>query len=102
MKRVLWIIVSIASLLAMTAVPAMAAGGKNQLRWVGTPFSLVGQVTAVDPVALTLTVDVHIGNRHIKSYIGAELAVQSDANTRFLRYSTTGGCAHQFRGRGAR
>ena len=86
MKKVLWLSVVAVALLAVTAVPAMAGGDNNQRRWQGSVFGLVGQVTAVDAVARTITVQVHTGNRLVKDYLGEELTVTTSEDTLFLRY----------------
>ena len=86
MKKVLWLSVVAVALLAVTAVPAMAGGDNNQRRWQGSVFGLVGQVTAVDAVARTITVQVHTGNRLVKDYIGQELTITTSEDTLFLRY----------------
>jgi hypothetical protein len=87
MKKALWLAVTVAALLAMTAVPAMAGGDNNRHRWQGTRFGLVGEVTAVDAGAQTITVEVHAGSWLIEDYVGQELTVTTDDETRFLRFA---------------
>jgi len=86
MKKQVWLGVMVLALLAATVMPVMAEGGKNQNRWLGQVFSLVGQVTALDDVAGTITVQVHSGSKLSKSYVGKELTVTTDENTLFLLY----------------
>ena len=51
---------------------------------VGPKFSLVGEITLIDPLAKTVTVKVFTGNILVKSYINKELMVQTTDKTRFL------------------
>ena len=81
MKRAFWITTVVVALLAMTALPALAAGGKVRHRWDGTLFALVGQVTAIDAANLTITVQVLKGPLE-----GETVTVSTDASTRFLQY----------------
>lgn len=86
MKKLLWLGVVVVALLSMTSSPAMAEGGNRQNRWQGTAFVLVGQVTAVDTAAGTITVQVHAGNRLVKDYLGKALMVATTKDTLFLLY----------------
>jgi hypothetical protein len=87
MKKALWLALLVVAVLAVVAVPAMAGGDNQRHRWQGTRFGLVGEVTAVDAGARTITVLVHTGSWLVKNYIGEELMVTTDAGTRFLRFS---------------
>ena len=86
MKKQVWLGVAVLVLLAATVMPVMAEGGKNQIQWLGQVFSLVGEVTALDGQAKTITVQVYGGSKLVKSYIGKELTFTTDENTLFLLY----------------
>lgn len=86
MKKQLWLGVAVVVLLAATVMPVMAEGGKNQIRWLGQVFSLVGEVTALDGEAKTITVEVYSGSKLVKSYIGNELTITTKESTLFLLY----------------
>jgi len=86
MKKRLFLMVSVLALLAVTAMPALAAGGQCNKRWLGDSFALVGEVTAVDAETGSITVEVYTGNALVKDYIGEELVIATDAETMFLRY----------------
>lgn len=86
MKRHVWIAIAALVLLAVAVTPVMAGGGKNQIRWLGNVFSLVGEVTELDEAAGTITVKVYNGNKLVQGYIGKELAVKTDEDTLFLQY----------------
>jgi hypothetical protein len=90
MKRVGWSVLIATLLVVMVVMPAGAAGGEKQVRWASTQFSLVGEVSAVEAATGTITVEVQTGNWRVKSYVGQLLTVATDANTRFLLYSTEG------------
>jgi hypothetical protein len=87
MKRQVWLGIAVLVLLAVTVMPVMAAGGQNQMQWHGDVFALVGEVTALDGVARTITVKVHTGSGQVKDYIGQELTITTNNDTLFLRYS---------------
>jgi hypothetical protein len=86
MKRQVRVTIAALVLLAVTVLPVMAAGGQNQIQWHGGVFALVGEVTALDGVARTITVMVHTGSGQVKDYIGQELTVTTDSDTLFLLY----------------
>lgn len=76
MKRGFWIATVVVAVLAMTALPALAAGGKWRHRLEGTRFALVGEVTAIE--SPTITVKVLKG-----SLEGEVVPVSTDVDTRF-------------------
>jgi hypothetical protein len=97
MKKALRIVICVAALLALSAIPALAAGDNNMHRWDGTPFGLIGQVTAVeDAGAQTLTVSVLSGSGLVKEYIGGELVVTTNASTRFVYFGASMGDEIEF------
>ena len=101
-------------MLALSVIPAFAAGGPpanrgtasgdctgdqvrlgtgNQVgRGTGkqisngarTPYALSGTITTIDPAAKTVTVTVVCGNRLVKPYIGTDVTLQTKDTTRFL------------------
>jgi hypothetical protein len=76
-------VVALALLIALTAVgPAFAAGGAR-----GT-FSLVANISAIDPVSGAVTVTVIKGNTLVKSYVGQNLVMTTTAKTRYLYKSS--------------
>jgi thioredoxin reductase len=86
MKRTIWLVATVITLLALTAVPALAEGGKQRHRWYGTRFALVGEVTAVNAGAQTFTVLVDKGNTSVEDYVGQELTIATGELTCYLRY----------------
>jgi len=82
-KAVLLILLVI--LLATSVTPALADGGGGQHR-TGKRFALVGVVTAKNDETQTLTVEVLMGNRLVKPYIGQELTISTTERTRYRRY----------------
>jgi len=88
MKKQVWL-ASILVLLVVAVMPVMAEGDNNRNRWLGNVFSVVGEVTAVDTTAKTITVKVHTGNKLVKGYIGDELTIQTGAKTLFMLYGET-------------
>jgi hypothetical protein len=113
MKRTLWLVVTVLALVALTAVPAVAEGGKQSRqtdgemqaaqasqsqdasqmsgdkqrhRWYGARFALVGEVVAVDADEQTFRVLVDKGNPYIEDYVGQELTIATDESTCFLLY----------------
>ncbi len=98
MKKQMWLGVMVLVLLATTVMPVMAEGGKNQIRWLGQVFSLVGEVTALDGETKTITVEVYSGSKLVKSYIGKELTFTTDGNTQFLLYGHSKGDKITFAG----
>jgi hypothetical protein len=83
----------ILSLLLSIASPALAAQrgpdghgyDDNPPRYQGTAYALNGKITALDPVARTVTVKVQVGNRLAKPYIGQEVVLTTTPATRLLR-----------------
>lgn len=86
MKKQVWLGLVVAFLLAVAVMPVMAEGGKQQMQWQGNVFALVGEVTAVDAAAKTITVEVYSGNQLVKAYIDEELTIVTNEDTMFLRY----------------
>ena len=86
MKR-WWILLLAVAIVAGVAAPALAAGNRPPKRM---PFNMVGQITAVDTTAATVTVEVVRGNRVVKPFIGQTVTVQTTAATRFLKKTETG------------
>ena len=89
MKKQVWLGIAILVLLAVAVMPVMAEGGKKQIRWQGRVFALVGEVTALDAEAQTITVKVCTANRLIKDYVGLELTITTNEGTLFLRFGET-------------
>jgi hypothetical protein len=85
MKKSLWILLSVVLLTTVVALPASASGGKVRHR-TGTRFSLVGQVTEIDPETQTVTVMVLQGNRFVKDHIDAELTISTTEDTVYRKY----------------
>ena len=56
-----------------------------------TPFHLIGQVTAVDTTAATLTVQVLAGNAAVRDKIGQALTIQTNADTIIRRFESAPG-----------
>jgi hypothetical protein len=76
-------VVALALLIALTAVgPAFAAGNPR-----GT-FSLVANISAIDPVSGAVTVTVIKGNVLVKSYVGQNLVMTTTAKTLYLYKSS--------------
>ncbi len=86
MKR-WWILLLAVAIVAGVAAPVLAAGNRPPKRM---PFNMVGQITAVDTGAATVTVKVVRGNRVVKPFIGQTVTVQTDAATRFLKKTEAG------------
>ena len=86
MKKALWLVLLIVALLAIAVTTTLAGGDNHRHRWDGDRFALVGQVTAVDTVARTITVNVWMGNRAVKDYIDDDLLVTTTEDTRFRRF----------------
>lgn len=109
MKK-LAVLALVVTLLAISVVPALAAGGPpanrgttsgnftgaqagpavgNQSSFgVQTPFALSGTITAADEG--TVSVEVSCGNRAVKPYIGTIVTLQTDEYTRFLERNDDG------------
>jgi len=86
MKRTIWLVAAVLALVALTAVPALAEGGKQRYRWHGARFALVGEVIAVDADEQTFTVLVGKGSPPVEDYVGQELTIATSELTCFLRY----------------
>jgi hypothetical protein len=92
------IITLVMIMLAISVIPAFAAGGPPADRGsasgngngnapgfgVRTPYALSGSITAKDDVNHILTVHIYSGNRQVKPYFGLDVTVQTTENTRFL------------------
>jgi hypothetical protein len=89
MKRSMWVVGVAVALLAVAALPSIAAGDNNRHRCLGSNFSLVGEVAGVDAGAGTLTVVVHTGSRIIQDLEGEQVIVTTDESTLFLRHLDT-------------
>lgn len=77
-------VVALALLIALTVVgPVFAAGGARG------NFTLVANITAIDPVSGTVTVSVLKGNKLIQPYINQSLVISTAAKTRYLYKSST-------------
>jgi hypothetical protein len=109
MKK-LAVLTLVVTLLAISVVPALAAGGppanrgtgsgnftgaqagpaiRNQISFgVRTPFALSGTITTLGTG--TVTVEVSCGNRAVKDYIGTTVTLQTDEFTRFLERNDDG------------
>ena len=93
MKKILTITLVLV-LLAVTVVPALAAGGppagkgpgagKSAGRIGVSTFALAGTIASIDPTAHTVTVAVVSGNKQAKQYIGQNLTLLTTVSTRFL------------------
>jgi hypothetical protein len=114
------IVILVVAMLALSVVPAFAAGGppenrgtasgsctgtplgaaaRNQANY-GTgqqagygsraPYALSGTISAIDPLGQTITVSVACGNWMVKSYIGSEVTLQTSSTTRFLLRNESG------------
>lgn len=87
------------ALLAVTATSALAAGnpppgggGGNGHNARGN-FAVVGTITALDPGAQTVTIQVLSGNKLVQPYVGQTITLQTTATTRFLLADPAGGAA---------
>ena len=65
-------------LLIITVVPVMAARGPRG------PFALVGRISAIDPATGVVTVNALRGNKLVQPYLSQDLAIITNARTRFL------------------
>lgn len=86
MKKRLAIAALVVAVLALAAMPAAAGGGKNRNRWLGNVFGVVGEVTDVDLDAATITVKVLSGSQLVKPFLGAELTLATNEDTKFMLY----------------
>jgi hypothetical protein len=119
MKK-LTVVILVVAMLALSVVPAFAAGGppedrgsasgsctgtqlaaatRNQANYgMGqpadygsrAPYALSGTISAIDPLSQSVTVSVACGNWMVKSYIGTEVTLQTTATTRFLLRNESG------------
>lgn len=113
MKKLV-VVILVVAMLALSSLPALAAGGPpadrgaatgycggNQVgattrnqpgRSVGklsgfglsTPYALSGTITALDPAKLTVRVRIACRNRLANPYAGSEVTLQTINTTRFL------------------
>ncbi len=93
MKK-LFVLTLVLALLAVTAVPAFAAGnppagngnggGSGSGKGGNAPFALAGTIASLDPATGAVTVTVACGNQLVKPYIGQNLVIQTTSTTRFL------------------
>lgn len=79
MKKYLAFVLAILLLLT-TASPAFA--GREYGKASRYDFTVVGYITALDDA--TLNIDVVLGSRSIRSYIGTNIVVQITPETRFI------------------
>jgi hypothetical protein len=92
------IVVSLLVMLAVSVVPAFAAGGPPAGRGaavgsgntdktsfgVRNPYALSGTINFIDDTNRKVTVAVTCGNRLVQPYFGQEVILQTTENTRFL------------------
>ncbi len=78
MKRLIPILLVV--LIALTIATPVAAAGLGSRH----PYALVGKITAIDPVAKTVTVQVLRGNWVVKPYLKQEITLKTTATTRFF------------------
>jgi len=97
MKR-LFVVFLVVIMLAVSVVPAFAAGGPPADRGtaagsgniektsfgIRNPYALSGTISSIDGANRTVTVAVACGNRLVKPYIGQEVTLLTTENTRFL------------------
>ena len=90
-----WLVIMfVLALIAMSAVPALAKGGvAGNTAGRALPeetgnnlYALSGSITAIDPVARTVTVWVKTGNTLVKPYEGTEIVLQT---TEFTAYEVS-------------
>jgi hypothetical protein len=86
MKRTLWIAAIVVALIAVAALPAAAEGDKNRYRRLGNVFGLVGEGTAVDADAGTITIEVMSGSKLVKVAMNIEVTLTTNDDTRFIQY----------------
>lgn len=96
MKK-LFVLTLVLALLAITALPAFAAGGAPTGNGGGdsgkgskAPFALAGTIANLDPITHTVTVTVVCGNKLVKPYVGQNLNIQTTETTRFLLRNADG------------
>ena len=87
-----WLVIMfVLALIAMSAVPALAKGGvAGNTAGRALPeetgnnlYALSGSITAIDPVARTVTVWVKTGNTLVKPYEGTEIVLQTTELTAY-------------------
>jgi hypothetical protein len=92
MKKTLWLTLLVVALLAVVVTPVLAAGGPGGPGHPrDTRFVLVGPVVEVNVEDGTIQVNVLMGNRPVKDYIGKDLTVNTDENTRIRRFGAPPG-----------
>ncbi len=91
MKK-LFVLTIVLALVALTVVPALAAGSPPEAKGCvngfclqKAPFALVGTIANLDPDTRTVTVTVVCGNLLVKPFIGENLTLQTTDATRFLQ-----------------
>lgn len=87
MKRALLAVLFVAVILLSAVTPTLAGAEMTRKgRPIVRPFALIGQVTATDGTAKTITVKVLRGNSTVKKLIGQELTVYVTDKTIFRRH----------------
>lgn len=86
MKKIVITLLVLALALAM-ATPALAATGP--LGKTTPKFTLVGKITALDPAAKTVTVEIFNSSRAAKAYVGQNVVLTITATTRLLSNDDT-------------
>ncbi len=59
-------------------------GNQNQSR-MRTPFYLQGEISAIDPATMTITVTLTHGNSQVKQYLGDTLTLQATDTTQIFK-----------------
>jgi hypothetical protein len=72
-----------------TLAPTAFAAGVARSQPTMAPFALAGRITAIDPVAKTVTVQVLSGNLIVRPYVRQTLALTTTTATRLLLKTTT-------------
>jgi hypothetical protein len=80
MKKITVLLIVVLLTLALVT-PTLAKSAPPVSR---QPFSLVGKITSVDPVARTVTVQVLRGNPLVRSYLNKTVVLQVTAATRYV------------------
>ena len=93
MKKI-FVLMLVLALMAITVVPAFAAGnppagngrggGGGTGKGSNAPFALVGTIASLDSAERAITVTVVRGNKLVKMFIGQTLTIQATEATRFL------------------
>lgn len=91
MKK-LFVLTLVLALVAVTVVPALAAGSPPEANGCvngfcvqKAPYALAGTIASLDPETRTVTVTVACGNLLVKPFIGENLTLQTTDATRFLQ-----------------